>query len=178
MKKSCITLVFVALASFVFSQPGQKWAVGGNATAAGDFIGTTNNQPLVFKTNNTTRLIMDASGNMVYNQFSGLGYSGLFSFNGSGQLVGIKFTGITTEVLTGDGSFGNINTLTGWFTSPGVTYTNNSVGIGITTPAQKLEVNGNAIFNGSVSAEQVFVGDVVKSEKSMRINTSLWFKGY
>ena len=35
---------------------GQYWALDGNATAAGDFLGTTNGQPLSIRTNGTERL--------------------------------------------------------------------------------------------------------------------------
>ncbi|MBC7641010.1 MAG: hypothetical protein H7174_01525, partial [Flavobacterium sp.] len=43
---------------------GSGWLLSGNATAAGDFIGTTNTNPFNIYTNNTQRMTIDATGKM------------------------------------------------------------------------------------------------------------------
>ncbi|MFI5203940.1 MAG: hypothetical protein ACHQF2_05535 [Flavobacteriales bacterium] len=179
--KSYRLLTFISsflFATFSFSQGGAKWSVNGNNTSNGDFIGTTNNEPLVIKTNNVTRIRIHANGNIIFKEFDGLGFTGLFTFDANGKLVGVPFSGSPTDVYLGTGVFGNINALTGWFTTPGITYTNNNVGIGLTSPVEKLEVNGNAIFNGSVAASQFLVGDVSSSGKNLRISTNICLDGY
>jgi trimeric autotransporter adhesin len=45
---------------------GTGWGFSGNVIWANDFIGSTNAQSLVFKSNNTERLRMDTSGNIVW----------------------------------------------------------------------------------------------------------------
>jgi len=45
-----------------FSQSGQKWAAGLNATSNGDGLGTSNNMPIAFYTNNTARMWLSAQG--------------------------------------------------------------------------------------------------------------------
>ncbi|MFI5204268.1 MAG: hypothetical protein ACHQF2_07205 [Flavobacteriales bacterium] len=174
--------ILVAASFFIctqaLSQGGQKWSVNGNATANGDFIGTTNNEPLVIKTDNVTRIRIHANGNIIFKEFDGLGFTGLFTFDANGKLVGVPFSGSPSDVYLGTGVFGNINALTGWFTSPGITYTNNNVGIGLTSPVEKLEVNGNAIFNGSVAASSFLVGDVTSTGKNLRISTNICLDGY
>jgi hypothetical protein len=41
-----------------------SWRISGNSAATGDFLGTTNSQPLVLKTNSVERLRVDTSGNV------------------------------------------------------------------------------------------------------------------
>lgn len=43
---------------------GTAWSLTGNAAAATDFIGTTNAQPLTFKTNNSDRAVITSTGDM------------------------------------------------------------------------------------------------------------------
>lgn len=40
------------------------WELTGNATEPNDFLGTTNNQPLEIRTNNTERMRVDTNGNV------------------------------------------------------------------------------------------------------------------
>ncbi|GIV26620.1 MAG: hypothetical protein KatS3mg027_0434 [Bacteroidia bacterium] len=48
--------------SNMFSQSQQWWRTNGNTPNSTDFLGTSNNSPLIIKTNNTERLRIDANG--------------------------------------------------------------------------------------------------------------------
>jgi hypothetical protein len=45
-----------------FASDALGWLLGGNAATASSFLGTTNNQPLVFRTNNTEKMRLLANG--------------------------------------------------------------------------------------------------------------------
>ncbi|WP_396212552.1 DNRLRE domain-containing protein [Flavobacterium sp.] len=47
-----------------YSLPCDEWSLCGNTTTATDFLGTINNQPLNFKTNNTQRMTLDYAGRL------------------------------------------------------------------------------------------------------------------
>ena len=51
--KLFLSVLAIAATNLMHAQAGAKWATGGNSTSTGDFIGTTNNNPLIFKINNT-----------------------------------------------------------------------------------------------------------------------------
>lgn len=80
---------------------------------------------------------------------------GLVTSSTLGVLTKVNFTGLTTDVLLGDGTFGDVPagawTKTG--TSIHQTVLTDNVGIGITTPANPLEVNGitRVFHNGTPS---------------------------
>lgn len=44
---------------------GANWKSNGNAAATSDFVGTTNAQDLIFRTNNQERLLLDQTGNLI-----------------------------------------------------------------------------------------------------------------
>ena len=59
MKKN---FLFLALCIFAATMHGQTyWSLSGNSASSSNFIGTTNGQPLTFKTNNITRMTLSAS---------------------------------------------------------------------------------------------------------------------
>ena len=180
MRSIKISLLFIVVltTNVLFAQGGQKWSVNGNATTNGDFIGTTNNEPIVFKTDNQTRLRINANGNFIFKQFDGVVSPGLFTYDVTGKLVGLAFTGNASDMLLGNGLFASVAASTGWNVGVGTTYTMNKVGVGIQFPVEKLEVNGNAIFNGSVAASSFIVGDVSSTGKNLRISTNICLDGY
>ncbi len=55
-----MTLIFTCL--YVQAQSGQKWATGGNNIGSDQFLGSTNNAPLIFKTNNSEHLRLTSNG--------------------------------------------------------------------------------------------------------------------
>jgi hypothetical protein len=138
-----------------------SWNLTGNAatTPGTNFLGTSDNKALVFKTNNAERMRVDAVGNV------GIGTTTpetRFSVKTPAQSYGLTHTDGATTVGTwiGDGS-GWLGTKTNsplqFFTGDGgssVTLaTNGNLGVGTTSPAEKLEVNGNIRARGNRYSE-------------------------
>jgi len=68
MKPTLLLLGLVSISTLSFSQGNgnnSNWKVDGNNSANGHFLGTTNAQDLIFKTNSTEGLRLDASGNLI-----------------------------------------------------------------------------------------------------------------
>lgn len=171
-------LFVLSIISFESWAQGPKWSESGNTVSATSFFGTINNFPLVFKVNNTEYLSISPTGTFKFNSLAGSG-DAFISINSAGILSRKNFTGNASDVLFGNGTFGSLSAATGWFTSSGITYTNNKIGIGgISSPIEALEVNGSGVFNGNVMAQQFVAGDVVNSGKQLRINSSLCMKGF
>jgi hypothetical protein len=125
------------------------WALTGNSITGTEFLGTTNAQPLVIRTDNTERMRITATGDVVVqNQAPGTPTTVLQVLGGNGG------TGATQVVLQAGAGQSGVNLLE-WRDNLGnilgVIDADGLVGIGTATPVQKLHVKGN----GSVSA--VFV---------------------
>ena len=129
---------------------GISWALVGNAgTTAANFLGTTDNQNLIFKTTNLERLRLTTGGELVLQKpdafpaFSVRNGLGVYGVGNAFDDVGRFFAGanILGPVLYGQSGGGlgvksatNVETLALRWDSTG------NVGIGISTPASKLEV--------------------------------------
>lgn len=78
---------------------GSGWSLSGNAASNGNFVGTTNSQPLLFKVNNTTTGYIGVSDNNTF-----FGHSANYGGSGSGN-VGVgtscKVYGNTYSVAIG-----------------------------------------------------------------------------
>jgi len=89
---------------------------------------------------------LHVGGGFRLDTLTGVGGAGLLSHNPNGVVYGIKFTGNTSDVLRGDGSFGSLSGsgINYWSTNGTHIYNNNSgyVGIGTTTPGSGLELSG------------------------------------
>ena len=73
---SC-AIVFCFSIYFANAQGGQPmWRLDGNSVATGKFLGTTNNEPLIFKSNNTEgfRLLPDGSVDFSGNELFNIGF--------------------------------------------------------------------------------------------------------
>lgn len=171
MKKQLNTLAFVCLTSFAFSQSGAKWATGGNASGAGDFLGTTNSFPIDFKTNNVLRATLSATGVFKINNLAGTG-SRLIMADANGNLISMP-QGTNNQVLLGNGTWGTLPVVPSpiWQTSSAGTYYNGKVGIGTTNPIVALDVVGD----GRVSGNLFVGGGIVISDK---INAITEIKGF
>ncbi|HPS83630.1 MAG TPA: hypothetical protein PLA88_04900 [Bacteroidales bacterium] len=175
MKTNCKKLFLGAVLSFItvvsFAQAGQKWSLTGNASTTTDFLGTTNAMPLVFKTNNTARLTIGPDGVIILNSFS-MAPAGILRFDAGGKLQSTPWTNNSNEVLTGDGTFRNIQGMDlGWkvfgttkiYCEPGF-----RVGIGTENPAAALDINGNAIIRGTLNVfDGIIIGKSYTGEKAM-----------
>ncbi|MDO9000180.1 MAG: hypothetical protein Q7W45_10475 [Bacteroidota bacterium] len=95
MKSQLLSLAMLTISALGYSQSQNWWRVNGNSPSTSDFIGTTNSTPLIFKTNNTTRFTLDATGNAIFNgnitAANGINFGdglGLKSYTSSNPLVG------------------------------------------------------------------------------------------
>jgi len=93
-------------------------------------------------------------GNLTLDGLSGSG-TGLVESNNAGQLQLLPYGGSPNEVLTGDGNWANISTLSDgdWMVSGNDLYAavSGNVGIGTISPGYDLEVNGTAAKPGGGS---------------------------
>jgi hypothetical protein len=63
---NALVVAFCLMSTLGFSQSQNWWRTNGNASAPGEFIGTTNASGINFKTNNITRLSIDANGTITF----------------------------------------------------------------------------------------------------------------
>ncbi|MGV3631071.1 MAG: tail fiber domain-containing protein [Bacteroidota bacterium] len=95
MKKTaiyCLTLLVIGSLNTGFGQA--DWNTAGNAISSGDYLGTTNTQALVFKTNNSQRMTLLGNGSNTGWMALGLNFNGaqaLFHANGIGYSTGEVF---------------------------------------------------------------------------------------
>lgn len=157
------------------------WSNNGNNASTGDFLGTNNNQPLLFKSNGIEALRINPNGDIRFNAFANAGSGLLWSNNG--VLSHTAFTNDTNQVLTGNGTFRNLSSISGWtingnllYSSPGL-----NVGIGITNQQYvqyPLTVNGDAWFSGTVYAQGIILTnklftDTLKATSMFSLNNNM-----
>lgn len=179
MKKKLFLLCFCSPLLFTYSElkaQSATWLVHGNApTSTTQFIGTTNTVDLVFKTNNTERVIIKGNtGGFRIKSLEGVG-SALVMTDPLGELFRINFPNNASYVLNGNGAFVNINTLippilinvpalSGWTQNAGMVTLENvnaNVGIGTTNPNYKLDIVGRVNIKGTLH-----VSDTIKAGDS------------
>src|ERR1044072_1774308 len=179
-RKSLITLLAVIIVTTLSAQASLYWNLNGNAASNGQFIGTTNNEPLIFKTNGLEAMRIKPNGNLQINAFQNMG-KGLVWANNGGVLNMTPFPNDTNQVFTGSGNFKSIATLSGWTRTGSVLYNSTGVrvGIGTATPQYLLDVNGDAFFNGIVYATGVVLAnkmlvDTLKANNMFSLNNNLF----
>jgi hypothetical protein len=137
MKHLCLAIAAVSFALTTNAQSGVKWAANGNAMSPGEFLGTTNDQPLVVKTNNTTRFTINANGDIQFNHLAGAGNQ-ILSLDNTGKLIATP--------TSNSGSWQCSNN--GYFVTTG------NVGIGISpSPTVKLDVQGDAHVSNNLAID-------------------------
>ncbi len=138
-----------------FAQSGQKFSVEGNSLSAGNFLGSTNNQPLLIKVNNALALQINPGGSILINSFSNNG-NGIVSFDNTGKLIPVAFPNDATMVFLGNGSWGNVPVPADYWhlhNNDLYTLTSGNVGIGLNNPMFKLDINGDVRIS-----ENLYVG--------------------
>lgn len=177
--RSLLLLSISSISSINLFSQGTTWNLTGNNNGSSTtFVGTTTSQPLIFKTNNAERLRISQTGQFI---FTGLGTTGtgFLTTNSSGQLQRTTFTGNSNQVLLGDGTFGNLPS--SYFTLNGTNLLNTpyKLGIGVLYPTEMLEVNGNGVFNGTITTQKVIISDVaMASDRLLFRNSGMLMEGY
>jgi len=179
LKAVVILAVICSAAENLHAQLNQFWNTNGNATSNGNFLGTTNNEPLIFKTNGLEALRVKPNGEIKVASFENIG-KGVVTFNNNGVLTNRVFPNDTNQVFCGSGNFKSVAALSGWtrtgnvlYNSPGV-----NVGIGTSNPQYALDVVGSAYFTGTVSAQGVILtnkllADTMKAGSMFDLNNNL-----
>jgi hypothetical protein len=156
MKKFTSMLVLCLVFVCLYSTRGYAqqnlpfWQTAGNSNPTGAFLGTLNNEPLIFKTNSTVRLRIKANGDVLVKSLENLG-TGFVTFDNDGKLIPKLFNGGIDEVLTATGTFQSLSILNGWKKTNAndlVSYNVANIGIGTNTPTEKLSVVGNIYNDG------------------------------
>ncbi|PBQ31635.1 hypothetical protein CNR22_07590 [Sphingobacteriaceae bacterium] len=123
MKK--ILIVFGCLVMAQISN-SQTWNIGLNNIAGNPYFGTTNAKPINFFTSNTMRMTISTTGKIQFNDLAGSA-DRFLQVDASGQLK--AYEGVYP--FSSDGTTTYLNT-------------GSKFGVGISTPATELDVNGGA----------------------------------
>jgi len=168
MKKILLTSLAIVVFISAFSQSGQKWSAAGNATATGDFLGTTNAQPLIFKTNGQQWMAIDPGGNVSLKSF--IGSKQFVATDANGTLTPFPF-GLAGQYLDGSGTWINfppIPPLLWVQNGAGDIYFNHNVGIKNSNPQFALDVTGDVnVSNNLYVGGAVLIGHKVKATTDM-----------
>jgi len=141
---SVLLVTIILFTNITYSQSGQEWATGGNSIGIGDFLGTTNNRPLLFKVNNALALKINVGGSVLLKSLANNG-NGIVSFDNTGKLIPFTYPNDATKVFLGNGTFGNIPIPQNYWQLNGTnlyTTTPGYVGIGTNNPQFTLDVDG------------------------------------
>ena len=181
MNKIILTsFIIVGSMTSIFSQSPSKWSINGNSVASGEFIGTTNNEPFILKSNNIVGLKLKTDGSLIIKSLdlnSGAP-NGLVITNGQGEVSRLNFNGNSNSILLGDGTWGTLpsnNNTWQMGNNSKIYYTSGKVGIGTTSPNFDLDVQGNArITNTLIVNGQLIISDKIQTSrqlKSMRVES-------
>lgn len=179
---------------------GATWSLTGNASinTALNFLGTTDSQPVHFRTNNTTRATILANGNVgigtinpqaaleIASTGSGVRFTNLTSASATnatnvGKILSVNANGdvVLVEDLQGSGTLPSVASAgmtlrydgASWVTSSNLVNTGVNVGVGTTTPTRTLDINGNVRIgvNGTTIANMIKV--TVSTTANFPLNT-------
>jgi len=150
MKQILTIVVSLTITSTAFSQAGQKWATSGNTISIGDFIGSTNNQPLVFRTNNNHQGMFTSNGDFQLTSLKGAGFN-ILQTDASGIISKFPMSS-SNEVLFGDGIWRPLPINNNLWQQNGSSlyYLNGKVGIGTKTPFTNFDVIGDAYISNNL----------------------------
>lgn len=185
MKTPRFSLIVLATAAFllvgtlpILAQNNGMWRTNGNANASTQFVGTTDQSPLILKTANTERLRIQPSGDMKVTALSGSGPA-VLAVKPDGSLYRLDNPGTdtafscATRFYSADGNWLTPNCRIGSLNSAPVRIISNgterirvtesgNVGIGTTTPQAPLHVqsstNAELRIQGTTVAAQPQVG--------------------
>ena len=132
------------------------WALTGNASAVTDFLGTTNNRTMRFRTNNVERMVIDSIGNFLFGNTTVTGtatplnvsFGNTFGNNTAGSAANLKwdlFTGTVASDRYGIGMSSSLMEIRAGLSASIGMYVNNGV------QAARFSNNGNTMFGTSVN---------------------------
>ncbi|SDQ11447.1 hypothetical protein SAMN05421664_0558 [Chryseobacterium soldanellicola] len=161
MKKTIILLS--AVISFTANA---QWSLTGNAgTNPGtNFIGTTDNQPLVFKTNNQEWIKLTTTGRVIFQNIDGgLGWNNnLFLGGGNDTATGLANTAVGLGALTSQ-STGIANSAFGV-----------NAGRNISTASSNTAIGTNTMMNGNIgNANTAVGGNALSGPGTLTENTAI-----
>ncbi len=141
-----------------------NWALTGNQPNSAHFIGATNNAPLLFRTNNIQRMILDSIGRLGIGTGSPTAPLTIQTLSAIGNELefppaGFAATDILAHSQFNIGSTASLNLLTSGLNRLTIVSSGN-VGIGTTAPTALLELAGQIkITGGSPGLNKVLTSD-------------------
>lgn len=174
-----LTVVLATAVVTLAAQTNSYWNTNGNAAGSSNFLGTTNNEALIFKTNGIEAMRIKSNGDIKIAAFENMG-KGVLTVNNNGVMNMKAFPNDTNQVFCGSGNFKSVAALSGWTRTGNVLYnaTGVNVGIGTSNPQYALDVVGSAYFTGTVSAQGVILtnklmADTMKAGNMFSLNNKL-----
>jgi hypothetical protein len=170
--KMKLTLLLGVITTIGYSQAGAKWSTGGNSTSTGDYLGTSNATPLIFKTNSNQVGMFDVNGDLILKNL-GNGTKGIVFYDANGKLFQKPFTNSANNFLLGDGSWGSLSSLSNiWQTNSYGTFYNGKVGIGLSNPQYALDILGDArVSNNLIVGGGLIISQKVEASSSLKTDT-------
>ncbi len=162
--------LFYRNASSVFSGAGNAWSLSGNAISGTEFLGTTNNNDLRFRTNNTQKMVLTSAGRLgigtaapsnaaeiFFGDDAIIGNNGLLLSNNGTHAATMYLANTNTGgrrwafASTGSSNAGGAGNLaiadiTGGFNAAVIEGGTGNFGINVSNPDAKLHVNGTVRF--------------------------------
>jgi hypothetical protein len=161
MKKTIILLS--AVISFTANA---QWSLTGNAgtNPGNDFIGTTDNQPLVFKTNNQEWIKLTTTGRVIFQNIDGgLGWNNNLFLGGGNDTA----TGLANTAL-------GLGSLTSQSTGVGNSAFGVNAGRNISTASSNTAIGTNTMMNGNIgNANTAVGGNALSGPGTLTENTAI-----
>lgn len=168
MKKIKIaSLILVCFIFKAFSQTNSPWHRNGDNITTGDWLGTSNNEPLLLKANNNLGIKIKSNGELMFKSLdlnSSSGPNGIVFTDGQGRIFRLDFTGSNADFLMGNGTWRNLPALSSFNSSGENIYIPNTIklGIGNSNPQEALDVSGNVKINGGLNISNLGSGTKFK----------------
>ncbi|MBC7413248.1 MAG: hypothetical protein H7331_12435 [Bacteroidia bacterium] len=163
----------IILATKSFAQTNANWKRNGDALNAGDFIGSTNAEPLLLKSNNNLGLKINTNGFVLLKSLdlNSTIINGLVLTDGQGKLSRQNFNTSTSQYLASNGTWQAMPTQP-WSVGLGndIYKPTGNVGIGLQpSPFYKLDVLGDArISNNLYVGGGIIITDKVNAATEIK----------
>ncbi len=156
MKKTIQTFFLTALVAVTSAQTN-KWSNTGDNFTGNNWLGTTGNEPLVLKANNTTGLKIKTNGELIIKSLDlNNTTNGLILTDGQGKVSRLDFSGNASQILLGNGTWATMPAALTMLTVNGLnmsTQKSSKMGIGVANPIAELDVDGNTNIRGSLTVK-------------------------